>query len=215
MAPIGVLMALSIVAPGAGCTVLPGDSSQNDGSAVTLSLVPDSTTFDVERVRRGAVGFTARIRNEGATAIRIAHPAICFPADFEEGDTRRRQDSHGLSEILLTIERPDGERVVLREGLFGFFDPGNVDHLDIPPGGTGSFHVGWFFQNARGRWEDDARAWSIFLDEGEYGVRILFRNRFPRAWIRDGVTERPRTVEVWTGEMESEAVTVVVESSDP
>lgn len=210
MEPVSILIALSLVGPGASGIAPPGDSSQKAGSAVTISLLPDSTHLDIERVKRGAVGFTARIRNEGEAAVMIAHPNICFPADYVPGETRRREDSHGRSEILLRIERPDGERVVLRVGLLGFFEPGFFDHLLLRPGGTGSFHLGWFFENARGMWEDDARAWSVFREEGEYSVSVLFRNAFPKAWIRDEATGRPRSVEAWTGEMESEEVTVTI-----
>jgi hypothetical protein len=211
MEPVRILVLLSLVGPAASGTAPPTDSSPAVGSAVTISLLPDSATFDIESVRRGAVGFTARIRNEGSAAVMIAHPNICFPADYVQGETRSREDSRGRSEILLRIERPDGEHVVLREGLLGFFEPGNFDHLVVRPGETGRFHLGWFFQNARGMWENDARAGSVFLEEGRYSVSILFRNAFPKAWIRNESTGRPRLVEAWTGEMESEDVTVTIE----
>jgi len=207
---IGALIVLQLVGPAANGLASPGDSAPKAGSAVTISLLPDSNTFDMEDVRLGAVGFTAQVRNEGAAAVLIAHPNICFPADYVPGETRRREDSHGRSEILLRIERPHGERVVLRQGLLGFFEPGHFDHRVIRPGETTSFHLGWFFENARGFWEDDARAWGVFREQGDYSVRILFRNAFPRAWIRDESTGRPRVVEAWTGEVESEAVTVTV-----
>jgi len=204
-------MVLSLVGPAATGMTLPGHSQGPARSALTISLNPDATTIPIEDVRRGAIGFTARIRNEGEATVLIAHPNICFPADYVPGQTRRREDSHGRSEILLTIERPGGERVVLRQGLLGFFEPDNFDHRVIQPGKTASFHLGWFFENARGFWEDDARAWGVFREEGDYTVRILFRNAFPRARIHDASTGRPRVVEAWTGEMESEDVTVAIE----
>jgi hypothetical protein len=201
---------LALVGTGAVGMASSDDPSQKTRSTLTLSLLPDSAAFGLDEVKRGAVGFTALIRNEGGATVTVAHPNICFPAEDVPGQTRRREASHGRSEILLTIERPDGEVVVLRAGLLGFFEPGSVDHLVIPPTQTGRFHLGWFFPNARGMWEDDARAGNVFGEEGEYSVGIVFRNAFPRARIRDGATKRPRLVEAWTGEMESEKVTVDV-----
>jgi hypothetical protein len=208
---VSLLAVLALVGPVAGGQVASGPSDQGSHSAATIALVPDSPTFRIEDVQRGAVGFTARIRNEGPVTLTIAHPAMCFPADYEPGDTRRREDSHGHSEILLTIVRPDGERVVLRDGFFGLFEPGNTDHLVIGPGEVASFHLGWFFPNARGKWENDERAWTLFADEGEYRASVLFRNEFPKAWIRRESTGRGGFVPVWTGELKSDEVRVTVE----
>lgn len=207
---VGLVAALATAGGAAGRT---GWTCLAEGpaSAVTLSLVPDQTTLSLEDAGRGGVGFTARITNDGDREVKVAHPAVCFPADYEPGDTRRLEDSRGHSEILLTVVRPGGDRVVLRDGLFGLFEPGHIDHLVVGPGKAASFHLGWFFPNARGRWENDARAWRVFLDEGEYRVSVLFRNQFPKAWIRGDGTGRWELVPVWTGEMESEAVTVTID----
>jgi len=84
-------------------------------------------------VPRGAVGFTALIRNDGKTTVTVAHPSICVPVGTKPGETRRFSDFHGKSEILLTIGRPDGATVALRDGFLHGFDPGNRRLLTIPP----------------------------------------------------------------------------------
>jgi hypothetical protein len=179
---------------------------------IALSLEADSAILEQAEADRGAVSFIATVRNHGSDPVTIAHPMICSPEGFAEGDAKRREDSHGKSEILLTIVRPDGQRVELRDGWFGFFDPGNVDHLAIPPGGSAVFHLGWFFQNARGRWEDDQLAWSIFTTPGIYTARVIFRNSYPRAYVRDQATTGITVVDAWTGELESNEATVEIKS---
>jgi hypothetical protein len=161
-------------------------------------------------VPQGAVGFTASIKNEGTTTITIAHPSICLPASYKQGESRRFQDSHGKSEILLKITKPDGSDVVLRDGYFHYFDPGNVPLITIPPNDTGTFDVGWFFQNARGRWEQDDEAAKVFLVKGKYKIRILLRNVFPKAVLNDGNTKGVKFTDVWTGEMESAGIAIEV-----
>ena len=188
----------------------------NSNPDISVRLIPDSTKFDLEKVPYGAVGFTASISNKGAKTIRVAHPAVCYPsdpwpADNKQGSRSIRDSSerHGKSEILLKITRPNGENVVLRDGHH-FFDPGGAPLLEIPPNGTGNFQVGWFFQNARGRWERDNEAAEVFLLKGEYKVRILLRNVFPKARWNDGDSGWSPLVDVWTGEMESPEITIEV-----
>jgi hypothetical protein len=181
----------------------------NPGASILL--VPRSATFDLGKVPQGAVGFTASIKNEGSTTITIAHPSICFPADYKPGETRRFNDSHGKSEILLKITKPDGADVILRDGYFHYFDPGNVPLITIPPNGTGTIAVGWFFQNARGRWEQDDQAAKVFLLKGKYKISILLRNAFPKAALYYANTKESKFTDVWTGEMESPEITIEVE----
>lgn len=82
--------------------------------------------------------------------------------------------------------------------------------LTIPPGGTESFSVGWFFQNARGRWENDTEAWMVFLEKGTYKIRIIFRNVFPKAAVYNTSADKHESVSVWTGEMLSREIAVEI-----
>ena len=190
--------------------------SYNTGSqaiadpGATILLQPRAAAFDIHKVPEGAVGFTASIKNEGMSTITIAHPSICSPADYNQATIRHFRDSHGKSEILLKITTPDGSDIILRDGYLHYFDPGNAPLVTIPPKGTGTFDVGWFFQNARGRWEQDDEAAKVFLLKGTYKIRILFRNVFPKAVVYDKKTKERKCIDVWTGEMESTETTIEV-----
>jgi hypothetical protein len=194
----------------ASCERLNSEFEVNSHPGISIVLLPSSATFEVEKVPQGVVGFTASIKNEGTTTIRIAHPSICFPSEYKQGEERRFGDSHGKSEILLKITKPNGTNVFLRDGHFYCFDPGNVPILTIPPNGTGTFHVGWFFQNARGRWERDDEAAKVFLLKGKYKISILFRNVFPQAALYEEDAKRIKFVDVWTGEMKSQEISIEV-----
>ena len=198
-----VLLALSCTSKNTAPEVIPLPST-------SISLVSNSVIFNLNEVPQGGVRFTASIRNEAAKTITIAHPSICFPADYKPGEVRRFNDSHGKSEILLKIAKPDGTNVILRDGNLYGFDPGNVHLLTIPTGKIRTFDVGWFFQNARGRWERDDEAAKVFLMKGKYKIRILFRNLFPKAALYDENIKESRFVDVWTGEMESDQIIVEI-----
>jgi hypothetical protein len=189
---------------------LHAEVATNRPAGASILLLQRSRTLELEKVPQGAVNFTASIKNEGTTTITVAHPSICLPSDYAQGEERRFRDSHGKSEILLKIAKPDGSTVVLRDGYFYYFDPGNIPIITIPPNGTGSFDVGWFFQKARGRWERDDEAANVFIGKGKYKVSILFRNVFPRAVLYDENTRETRFIGVWTGEMESPEITIEV-----
>lgn len=201
---------LLIVMPAASGTAFYAEATANPPAGASILLFPGARIFTLDAVQRGAVGFTAVIKNEGRAVFTVAHPSICVPPDYKWGETRRLGDSHGKSEILLKITKPDGSNVVLRDGYFYYFDPGNIPVIAIPPKGTGSFHVGWFFQNARGRWERDDKAANLFMGKGKYKVSILFRNVFPHAVLYDESTRETRLVDVWTGEMESPEIAIEV-----
>jgi len=205
-----VLAVLTVAVVVTGGVNLAEDAAPNLAPDVSISLTPDSKEYDLESVRRGAVGFTVEIRNSGDVALTVAHPVFCVPAGYEPGTTWRREDAHGKSEILLSIRQPDGKTVVLRDGGMALFEPGFVDHLVIPPHGTASFHLGWFFENARGRWENDPAAWRVFRQKGTYRVNVVFRNAFPKAWLRDATRGRAELVDVWTGTLESAEATLTV-----
>jgi len=198
-----VLLVLSCTSKNTATEVTPIPS-------VSITLVSSSIIFNLNEVPQGGVRFTASIRNEGTTTIIIAHPSICFPADYKPGEIKRFSDSHGKSEILLKITKPDGSNVILRDGNLYGFDPKNVYLLTIPSGEIRTFDVGWFFQNARGRWERDDEAEKIFLMRGKYKIRILFRNFFPKAALYDENIKESKFVDVWTGEMESDQITVEI-----
>jgi hypothetical protein len=192
------------------CKWCHAESNMNSHPGASISLLPRSFVFDIGKVPQGAVSFTASIKNEGATTITIAHPSICFPADYKQGQTRRFTGSHGKSEILLQIRKPDSTDIILRDGYFHYFDPRNEPLITIPANGTGTFDVGWFFQNARGRWEQDDEAAKVFLLKGKYKIRILLRNIFPKAVLYDEITRKNEFTDVWTGEIESKEITIEV-----
>lgn len=207
---------LSVASLVAGCAGSSGVSSTlPDSTPLSLELASDSTSYSVEGARRGAVGFTATIRNAGSTPIVVGHPSVCFPAGYRRGQSIDARERRGNSEILLEIERPDGEIVVLRESPMSRFEPGRFDHVRfdhvrLPPGGSGSFRLGWFFENARGKWEDDREAWRVFTDPGVYRVEAILRNRWPKALIRDASGESV-FVDVWTGEIRSPEVVLQID----
>ena len=199
-----------VVLLAANCTGKGADIKANPASSLSIRLLPKSPAFDLEAVPQGAVSFTASIKNAGTETITVAHPSLCFPADYTLGDIRSFEDSHGKSEILLKITRPNGSELVLRDGSLYAFDPGNIPLLTIPPGESRTFEVGWFFQNARGRWEQDDQAAKAFLMKGEYRVRILLRNAFPKAALYDENAGGTQWIDVWTGEMESPEISIRV-----
>ena len=174
-----------------------------------ITLNPKTSEYNIIEVYQGAVRFSASVENQGDRSTTFAHPTICLPADFQIGKSLNFKDHHGKSEILLTIEKPDGEIVVLRDGPH-FFDPNNIGHFTINSGESKLFYVGWFFQNARGRWEDDLKAASIFMGKGQYRVKLLYRNFFPKAFVYDTSTSKSRLIKVWTGEIQSNEVIVKI-----
>jgi len=174
--------------------------SEPASNELTVTLTPGSPVYELDAAAAGAVRFFADVQNPRARSVVVAHPTVCVPAGR---DAFRVEDRHGRSEILLEVTRPDGSRVTLRDGPH-FFEPGRTSHLRIPPGGSQRFTVGWFFLNARGRWENDAAAATLFSQPGQYTVRIVLRNMFRCAIGPDDWTP----VEVWTGEMRSDPVTI-------
>jgi hypothetical protein len=202
-----VLLTASLVLNFAGITTA-AEGNSHQGTSITLTSY--SAAYDLSEVQHGAVKFTASIRNEDTTTITIAHPSICFPAGYKPGEIKRFSASRGKSEILLKITKPDGAGVILRDGNMHGFDPGNIHFLTIPSGETATFDLGWFFQNARGRWERDDEAAGVFMSKGKYKIRVLFRNFFPKAAFYDDTDRESRFVAVWTGEIESGQITVEI-----
>lgn len=211
MKAIVYLLLTLMISSGCGCVPKEGHTGQsiNSASETSITLTPSSSAYDLSKVAQGNVRFLASIRNEGAETATIAHPSMCLPDSSKPGQARHFKDNHGKSEILLKITKPDGTIVVLRDGWMHGFDPGNVHHLTISPGGTASFDLGWFFLNARGRWEDDAEAATVFLGKGTYKVSLIFRNAFPWAFIFKN-SDKPDIQQVWTGEMRSQEVAIEI-----
>ena len=180
-------------------------------SDISIKLTPESSTYNSNM----EVHFYATIENKSSEAITIAHPLTCFPADFRQGNRISFKDKHGKSEIVLKVTKPNGIVVFLREGMGAFFEnfennnANNINYLSIPADNSEKFYVGWFFENARGRWENDDKAWKVFSDKGKYKVMIIFRNTFPRAIINmNNRINSNNFIDAWTGEMQSDEVTV-------
>lgn len=176
---------------------------------ISITVEPKTSEYDLETVSRGAIGFSASIHNRSDETITIAHPSLCFPAHYKPGEKRNFRDSHGKSEILFKIIRPNGKTVILRDGPH-FFEADTPDNLIIPSNESKTFHLGWFFLNARGRWEDDAKAATVFMDKGQFKAQLLYRNLFPKAVAIEPSTNKSRFINVWTGEILSNEVTVKI-----
>lgn len=188
----------------------PPPATGSDAQALAITLGPASSNYDIDEVLKGTVQFAVSVENKGDFEITFAHPVICFPEDYRIGDSLNIQEYHGNSEILLTVEKPDGSVAVLRDGPH-FFDPDKESHFIIKPGESNLFYLGWFFQNARGGWEDNIKAETVFNGRGQYRLKLLYRNFFPKALINDATTGKSRFINVWTGEIPSNEVIVTIQ----
>lgn len=175
----------------------------------SITLGPESSEYTLDDVFRGTFQFAVAVENRDEGPITFAHPTICYPGDHQIGKSLDLRKRHGKSEILLTVQRPDGSDIVLRDGPH-FFDPDNASYFIIDPGESSLFYIGWFFQNARGGWENDINAKDVFTGSGEYRLTLLYRNTFPKALIHDASTDRSRYTDVWTGEIQSNDITVTI-----
>lgn len=187
----------------------PVSAAGNGHQSIAITLGPHSSSYDIDEVFKGAIQFAVSVENKDDSEITFAHPTICFPENYQIGKSIDFRDRHGKSEILLTIEKPDGSIVILRDGPH-FFDPNNVSYFKMSPGESGLFYIGWFFQNARGGWEDDLKAENVFTGRGQYKLHLLYRNFFPKALIHDVSTDKSRFLDVWTGEIRSNEVIVTI-----
>jgi hypothetical protein len=193
---------------GSDRTPPPATGGQSHPLAITLG--PQSSTYSIDDVFKGDIQFAVSIENKADEGIIFGHPTICFPEDHRIGDSLDLTEYHGKSEILLTVEKPDGSVAVLRDGPH-FFDPAKESHFAIEPGQSNLFYLGWFFQNARGGWENDTKAENVFTGRGEYRLKVLYRNFFPKALVRDAASEKSRFIDVWTGEVESNTIVVTIQ----
>lgn len=170
---------------------------------VELSLESSEPNYTLEDVDRGAVRFVAKITNSSDKTLVVGHPSFCFPSRALSAGIRL-DDRDGKSEILLQIRKPNGEQVNLRDE--SQFEPEFVSHLVIPPKDSKQFSLGWFFQNARGKWDDDRVAWTVFAAKGSYVVQLTLRNTFP--YLISPTQSEP--LAVWTGELRSKPIKIQV-----
>ncbi len=175
-----------------------------------LTLTPGSQVYSLNQASLGKVHFMAELSNRTDDVLVIAHPLTTFPEGYKHGDEYLPENRHGLAEIILNITQPDGEVVVLREGGRKYFEPGNLDYFYILPKSSKSFYVGWFFQNSKGRWEDDNQAWKAFAQKGKYEVYMVYRNFLPQAAVRTNPMEKAEFIKPWNGEIVSEVITIEV-----
>ncbi len=176
----------------------------------TLTLTPGSKVYTLNQASMGKVHFMAEIKNTTEDVLVIAHPLTTYPEGYKHGDEFPSASRHGFSEILLNITQPNGEVVMLREGGSKYFEPGNLDYFFILPKSSKSFYVGWFFQNSKGRWEDDTQAWKAFAQKGTYEIYMVYRNFLPLAAVRTNPMEKAEFIKPWNGEIISETITVEV-----
>lgn len=199
--------------PFSGCkneAQTPAPTGDTDQQFLAITLGPQSSTYTIDEVFKGAIQFAVSVENKNNSEVTFAHPAICFPEDYQIGESLDFRKRHGKSEILLTVEKPDGSVVILRDGPH-FFDPNNVSHFKMNPGESDLFYIGWFFQNARGGWEDDLKAENIFTGRGQYRLHLLYRNFFPKALVHDASMNKSYFMDVWTGEIRSNEVVVTIQ----
>jgi hypothetical protein len=209
MKPGGLGLLAVVLLASAGCYAPRPTPAPSGSATAALTLSATAATYTLDEVRAGQVGFEATITNLGTSPILIAHPTACFPAGYQMGQTLSLEERHGRSEILLEIAQPNGQTAVLRDGPHNF-DPGGLDRFTLLPNEAQQFDLGWFFQNARGRWEDDLKAQGVFLLEGQYRVQLTYRNQFPKAFVYDPATAKGGFVNAWTGELQSNVVTIEV-----
>jgi hypothetical protein len=190
--------------------VMSQTAASGDGAALALSLEADSPVFSFDDADSGELTITARFKNLGGGPVFLAHPSTTVPDGYEPGGTFSMSERHGRSDILLYITRPDGGEVVLRNNALRGFEPGNRFRLDIPPGETREIRLGWLGQFfALGMW-DDLRE-PVFTERGVYKFRMVYRNRFHKAFSFKRDCDVLENDAPWTGELESNAILVRVE----
>ena len=183
----------------------PPQTTDNADPRLRVRLTPSSPSYSLADASQGAVLFVAEVWNPRDQPVVLAHPAITFPGECAL--LHNIKERHGKSEILLTVRKPGGETVILRDGPH-FFDPGNNAYLVVPAKGSQKFDIGWFFQNQRGRWERDDIAATLFTAKGSYTVTLLLRNKFTCAILGPGRRQLDRPI--WTGEMRSNRATIAI-----
>lgn len=193
-------------------TVTPGvaEAEQNDAQILKLTLRPAKDVYGLEEAQ-GNVTIFASLENIGNEPLLLAHPNVCFPRDFQEGERFYVKEREGKSEISILISLPNDTQISLRND-FRFFEPGNRDHLVIQPGESKEIKFGWFFPASLGQWAYDSGgplAEPLFLLRGTYHVEVNFKNVFPKAYVYDEGREYHMIDTAWTGEIQANTIVVV------
>jgi len=195
------------------CGIAFGNESNTTKQSSKVVRPVEITLVPITENRVWKKEFTAIIQNNSSTSITIVHPRSCW---LENAKQMSIKDFYGKSEILLNVRTPKGKDLILRERLTSSgFDPSFKASLNIAPGKSESFRVWMFFETPMAKWKNDILAAKIFDDIGKYKVSILYRNVYPNAiWNlkdEDGLKHKvKRITNAWTGELESNEVTVEV-----
>jgi len=185
---------------------------QNSAQLLKLTLRPAQDAYDLEEAKLGNVTLIASLENIGNMPLILAHPNVCFPHDYQEGQSFHMTERAGKSEISLLITRPNAAQISLRNNLLRMFEPGNEDHLIIQPGESKEIQFGWFAPASLGQWDYDsggAITEPIFSQKGTYHIDVKFINLFPKAYIYDEVGNSRMIDTAWIGEAQSNTIIVV------
>jgi hypothetical protein len=189
-----------------------GQHGTTGAQLLKLTLRSAQGTYDLAEARAGNVTLIASLENSGATPLILAHPNVCFPHDYQAGDSFHMSEREGKSEISVLISLPKETQITLRNNLLRMFEPGNKDHLIIQPGESREIHFGWFAPASLSQWDYDAGGAiiePIFSQKGTYHVVVKFTNLFPIAFIYDEAGNSHMIDTAWTGEVQSSTIIVI------
>jgi hypothetical protein len=188
------------------------EAEQYGAQLLKLTLRPAKEGYDLEEARLGNVTLIAGLENSGNTPLILAHPNVCFPHDYQAGESFQLTEREGKSEISILITRPNETQISLRHNLLRMFEPGHKDHLVIQPGEAKEIQFGWFAPASLGQWDYDsggAITEPIFSQKGTYHLGVKFTNMFPRAHIYDEAESSHMIDTAWTGEVQSSTIIVI------
>jgi hypothetical protein len=154
------------------------------------------------------VTLIAQLRNTGTEPIVLAHPNACFPKDYELGDTIHVSVRYEKSEIIISITRPDGSRVYLRNNMLRGFEPNGGHYLYIDQGESVEILLGWLGPDfSLGQWEVSE---DVFFLPGIYTAQVTIKNLLPKAIDNDKVGNWFLRQDIWMGETVSNTVEIAV-----
>ena len=185
---------------------------QNSAQLLKLTLRPAQDEYDLEEARLGNVTLIAGLENIGNMPLILAHPNVCFPHDYQEGESFHMKERDCKSEISILITLPTETQISLRNNLLRMFEPDNKDHLVIQPGQSTEIQFGWFAPASLGQWDYDsggAITEPLFSQKGTYHIGVKFTNLFPKAYIYDEAGNSHMIDTVWTGEVQSNTKIIV------
>ncbi len=156
------------------------------------------------------IRFLVTFKNNTSKPLTIAHPFWVRANILKEEGSKFTTALYGKSELLLVITKPDNEKVTLREAAFShqfeFVTSSQHDaysHLTIPPNHEETIVEGWFHENARGKWDDDIKAWNVFSNKGVYKVKVVLNNMHSKASINKVGGGTHDILDIWTGQIQS------------